>query len=192
MKNNNVITPVIVLFLIGLITTGLLALTYDLTREAREAQALALVNENRLLIFPKASVFDAVEMDEPAAQSIREAYIAIDSQQQTLGYLYVAARRGYAGDVPVMIGVKPDGSIQGVQVLSNDETPGLGKKIENPDFLSQFTGEAIDRDFITKADQSDQFLIDSISGATISSRAVADAINDASDYHQTLEWEVEQ
>ncbi|MDD2578645.1 MAG: RnfABCDGE type electron transport complex subunit G [Eubacteriales bacterium] len=192
MKNNSMLMPVIVLCLIGLITTGLLAFTYDLTREARETQALALVNENRLLIFPQAVEFEAVEAGEQPAETIQEAYIAKDSSQQTLGYLYVAAPRGYAGDVPVMIGVLPDGSIQGIQVLANDETPGLGKKIEVPAFLSQFTGEAVDQDFVTKADTPDQFVIDAVSGATISSRAVADAINDAAEYHQSLEWEVEE
>jgi electron transport complex protein RnfG len=87
--------------------------------------------------------------------------------------------QGYSGRIEVMVGFELDGQIREVQVLSHRETPGLGSKITSPDFLDQFAGQYADQfDLHVTKDGGD---IDGISGATISSRAVGEAIQTAYD-----------
>ena len=72
-----------------------------------------------------------------------------------------------------------DGKIHDIQVIKDDETPGLGKKVRDKAFLSPFIGKAATEVFSVRPDETDLTRIDSVSGATISSRAVAEAVNKA-------------
>jgi electron transport complex protein RnfG len=74
-------------------------------------------------------------------------------------------------------------------VLSNDETPGLGKKVEQNTFLRQFVNRAADKLFALKVESSKQLPIDAVSGATISSRAVTESVNIAVRFFQDLDKE---
>jgi electron transport complex protein RnfG len=79
--------------------------------------------------------------------------------------------RGYGGYAQLVIGLDRSGSVTGVTVLSHGETPGLGTKVmENDEFLAQFG--ALGGGFTDK----DVKAIDSISGATKSSRAVKQGV----------------
>ena len=73
-----------------------------------------------------------------------------------------------------MVGVDPNGVITGVEVISHSETPGLGSKITEPQFLGLFPGRSLSNThWAVKKDGGD---IDQITGATISPRAVVAAI----------------
>jgi electron transport complex protein RnfG len=73
---------------------------------------------------------------------------------------------GYAGPVDLLVGLDQRGSVTGVKILNQRETPGLGQKISQPVFLQQFIGRSAKDRLEPKQD------IDAITGATISSRAV--------------------
>jgi Na+-translocating ferredoxin:NAD+ oxidoreductase subunit G len=90
--------------------------------------------------------------------------------------------QGYSGLIKLMVGFKPDGTIVNYEVLEHKETPGLGTKIAEPFFKDHFIGKnpASARLKVNK-DGGD---IDAITAATISSRAVCDAVQRASDAHQ--------
>lgn len=193
MKNNN-ITPILVLFIIGLITTSLLALTHELTREARAEQELARINEYRQILYPLAAEYVPLTSDDwqEECPDINEIYFALDSQGNKLGTLFVASCRGYAGAVPVMLAIDMESRISGIQVLSNEETPGLGKKVEESSFLGQFIGRSLDKELLVRHDAPDEQRIDAVSGATISSRAVTEAANAVADIYPLLEQEVKQ
>jgi electron transport complex protein RnfG len=86
----------------------------------------------------------------------------------------VESREGYGGDIEIMVGLDPQGSILGIEVLSHLETPGLGAKIVEKPFKKQFAGRNLGN---TKwAVQKDGGDIDQITGATVSPRAVVKAI----------------
>ena len=75
-----------------------------------------------------------------------------------------------------MLGVLPDGAINGVEIVKHSETPGLGAKIVNPEFRLQFKGKSIENTrFMLKKDGGD---IDQVTGATISPRAIVKAIKE--------------
>ena len=92
------------------------------------------------------------------------------------GAAFVASSsKGYAGLIEVLVGVKADGTICGIEILTQSETPGLGTKIADPanPFRVQFPGRAAaGTKWKLKKDGGD---LDGITGATISSRAVAEA-----------------
>ncbi len=73
-----------------------------------------------------------------------------------------------------MMGVLPDGSLGGIEILNHAETPGLGSLIIEDSFKDQFKGRSLDNtNFKVKKDGGD---IDQITGATISPRAVSEAV----------------
>lgn len=85
----------------------------------------------------------------------------------------VVAPNGYSGNIEIMIGVDTTGVITGVEILKHLETPGLGAKIETPEFREQFKGMCPSNKWDVKKDGGD---VSQITGATISSRAVTHAI----------------
>lgn len=102
-----------------------------------------------------------------------------DTKVPPVGYAVVAAGKGYSSTVQTLVGVKPDGLICGMNVMYQQETPGLGTKAvevkygeKDPWFQRQFIGLAGD----SVAVQKDGGTIQSITGATITSRAIASAI----------------
>jgi electron transport complex protein RnfG len=86
----------------------------------------------------------------------------------------VTAPDGYGGNIDIMIGIDPQGTVTGVAILKHSETPGLGDKIARPEFTGRFVGKALDSaDWRVKKDGGD---FDQLTGATISPRAVVGAI----------------
>ncbi len=84
---------------------------------------------------------------------------------------------GFGGRIEVMAGFNVDGSIKGFKVISSQETPGLGSKVDEPKFKEQFSGFNPHRQVLkVKQDGGD---VDAVTAATISSRAILRAINRA-------------
>jgi electron transport complex protein RnfG len=84
--------------------------------------------------------------------------------------------KAFSGTFTMMVGFLPDGTINKSVVLDQKETPGLGTKMKEPKFYSQFENKKIERELKVKKDGGD---IDAISAATITSRAYCDGINRA-------------
>lgn len=84
--------------------------------------------------------------------------------------------KAFSGKFTLMVGFLPDGTINKSVVLDQKETPGLGTKMKEPKFYSQFENKKINGELKVKKDGGD---VDAISAATISSRAYCDAINRA-------------
>ena len=97
------------------------------------------------------------------------------------GYIFITRGKGYSSTIEAMVGVDGDIKINRVKILFQQETPGLGDKImeirpreSDPWFTRQFIGKSASDDIRIKKDGG---IIDAISGATISSRAVTGAID---------------
>lgn len=91
------------------------------------------------------------------------------------GAVFLVSAAGYGGTIDIMLGVTPNGTITGVQVLSHSETPGLGAKITEDNFCGQFKFKNLTN--IKWALKKDGGEIDQITGATISPRATVKAIH---------------
>ena len=104
---------------------------------------------------------------------------AMEQNGALLGYCMETQARGYGGVIQVAVGLGPDGNVLKVKVLSCDgETPGLGQKVKEESFLSQFEGTFA---FFTKGMNGTSVAkyIDGIASATYSSQGVVDAVNQA-------------
>jgi electron transport complex protein RnfG len=117
---------------------------------------------------------------------IREAYAAY-SQDRFVGYVFSAYPSGYGGEIAVTVGVGSDGSISGVRIGANEETPGLGSKTAEDFFTDQYTGKDIDDSIkVVKVPPRAEDEIQAVSGATISSRAVTSAVTASAEMAKEL------
>ncbi|HEY5470462.1 MAG TPA: RnfABCDGE type electron transport complex subunit G [Bacteroidales bacterium] len=85
--------------------------------------------------------------------------------------------KGFSGNINLMAGFRPDGTIINISVLEQKETPGLGTKMTEPKFKDQFNGKNPSGFFLKVKKDGGQ--VDAITAATISSRAFCDAIQRA-------------
>jgi Na+-translocating ferredoxin:NAD+ oxidoreductase subunit G len=85
--------------------------------------------------------------------------------------------KGFSGNIRLMAGFKPDGTIINITILEQKETPGLGTKMTEPEFKNQFNDKN-PAEFLLKV-KKDGGPVDAITAATISSRAFCDAVTKA-------------
>jgi electron transport complex protein RnfG len=98
-------------------------------------------------------------------------YVAASGGQYA-GAAFESSSGGYGGPVRVLVGVNSNGTVQAVEILEQRETKGLGARIAEPAFRAQFSGKDIQKTrWRTKRRGGDQ-----ITGATVSSDAVAAAV----------------
>jgi len=98
----------------------------------------------------------------------------IDQNGGIAGYVLKIIATGYSGKIVALVGIDRDFKIAGVKVLAQNETPGLGAKITEKDFLAQFIGKSLEKIFLRNDNKDGE--IDAITSATISSRAITEGI----------------
>ena len=168
-----ILIPTVSLFLICVFVTAALALTNNVTADKIADNELQSKNQSMKNVCPEAQTFDELIPDV--------LYEGKDEGGTTVGYAISTSTQGYGGQVKVMTGIA-DGEIIGVDVFYNDdETPGLGKNTSNESFRDQYKGLNVDEDIVvSKDDQSGNAqTVDAVTSATISSRAVTKAVNEA-------------
>jgi electron transport complex protein RnfG len=117
-------------------------------------------------------------------------FLAKDEGEKMVGVAFSSSSiEGYGGQIDVMVGLVPDADaykINRIEIVKHLETPGLGSKIAEPGFKGQFENTNLgNRTFEVKKDNPgtpDRPPIDAITGATISSRAVTDAVRNGITY----------
>ncbi|HHX93110.1 MAG TPA: FMN-binding protein [Clostridiales bacterium] len=162
--------PTVVLVSICLIASILLAATFQITEPLIEKITIEMANAARSTVLPEASGFVEAK-DVVLVDGVTEVYEAVNG----VGYVITAQFKGFGGPVVVMTGLDPKGNIAGVKVTdASQETPGLGSKATNPDYLNQYVGaHAIS----SEPGSVDATHISAVTGATYTSRAVFSAIS---------------
>ncbi len=179
-KISEVATPTAVLAVICIVVTLALSSTNLLT--AKKIEALAIETQNKAM----AKLIEADEYHElPATTSFGDVtYHAAIKDGDTIGCIFITEANGYGGAISVMTAVDMDGKVIAIEILAaDDETPGLGQNVTKPDWYSQFSGLKDDIIVIkggTANAQNNE--INAVTGATISSKAVTEAVNQALDY----------
>ncbi len=114
-------------------------------------------------------------------QAAEKAFVGFDAGGQQLGVAVTAAEPGFQEVITLMIGFEPaTGTLTGYKVLDQQETPGLGQRIETDTaFGDQFAGRVAPLTGVKQRTGADPSQVQTISGATISSRAVIRIINHA-------------
>ncbi len=176
-----ILKPAIALFVICLVAAALLAATNSVTHDKIEEIAAQTENEARFSLFP-----DAASFGDPQQSGDVTYAAALDYRERVIGYTFTTAAKGYGGDVTVMTGVLPDGTVGGVEILDvSDETPGLGQNAKKPEFKAQFAGMSGKIGVSTASKQAANG-IDALTGATYTSKGVAEAVNMALQTYQTI------
>ena len=167
------------LTLIALVSSALLGFVNEFTREP-----IALSNLNKKLNAIRQVVpeFTNNPNDEmymlPTGEGDSLEIYPAKKDNVIVGYaVNTYTSRGFSGNISLMAGFKPDGTIINISVLEHKETPGLGTKMTEPGFKDQF----IDKnpsEFELKV-KKDGGPVDAITAATISSRAFCDAVQRA-------------
>lgn len=118
---------------------------------------------------------------EKAGKTVRYNVYRARTEGQLAGWVAKSAGQGYADKIELLIGFDPMvQKITGIFVLEQKETPGLGNKIVTEQWRRQFVAKPTAAPFIAvKGEAKTETEIDAITGATISSKAVADIINTA-------------
>lgn len=155
--------PVVFLAIIVIVSVVLLigvnSLTSDIV-ESRRVEEITGILEN---IFPEMSKYELED----------EVYIIYEDGEKA-GYAFMASGSGYGGNIDILVGLDSGFGIKGVSILSQTETPGVGNKITESSFTDQFKGLSAS-DIALKSEGGK---IDAITGATISSRAVVNAVKE--------------
>lgn len=189
-----------ILFLITLIAGCLLGLVNEVTKDPIKEQQIKAKNEACKSVFADAQEFEALAdfnaedamallSDAALDASIDEVMQAKDSTGKLAGYVItVTDHEGYGGDITFTVGVKLDGTVNGISFLHIAETAGLGMRAD--DVLSpQIAGQKASNFAYTKTGGSgqsgDTYTVDAISGATITTNAVVNGVNAALLYFQS-------
>lgn len=194
MKSGGFMKDAVILFVITLISGFLLGGAYQITKAPIEKATLAANLEAYKAVFPEAADFksddkmkDAMEAcnTELLTQSfgnvgVDNALQAVDASGAVLGYVITSySDDSYGGTVKLSVGIKEDGTINGIEFLEISDTPGLGLKAEEPAFKDQYAGKNADSLTVTKSGNAGEAEINAISGATITSSATTNAVNAA-------------
>lgn len=184
--NSNIINMSVTLFLITAISAVVLASVFSLTKEPiaqAKAQKLETAVKN---VMPE---FDRLEQKEVPAFDMPDKKLLLNiayKGDEIVGYAINSyTNKGFSGDINVMVGLLPDGTINDTYVLEHKETPGLGSKMSDDKFKNQFKGlNPATKKLFVKKDGGD---VDAITAATISSRAFCDALIRAVETLKTME-----
>lgn len=163
----------LVLAIIAVVAGSLLAFANQITEEPIRKQNLERTHGALTELFPQADRFDEIALAD--GDELLSAYTA-SGAGQTIGYAATIASQGYAGPVEVVVGLDTGFALRGIRVGGSDfkETEGLGSRAKEPAFTDQFQGK------IPPLRLGQE--IDGISGATITSSAVVEGVNQASDW----------
>jgi electron transport complex protein RnfG len=185
----------LMLALFAIVATTLVAYTEESTREQiKENERLALLDAINVLV-PKQSYDNAILNDTivlPPTQQLGTTeptlvYRARKNDEPVAVVLSSVAPDGYSGSIRILIAINVDGRLSGVRVISHKETPGLGDKIDvhRDNWILQFAGlslESPDKSrWKVKKDGGD---FDQFTGATITARAVVNAIRRTLEFYE--------
>lgn len=167
----DVLIPTVALLLICLVATALLAGTNAITTDKIAANAVETENASRGVVLPEGKSYGEVTVLDNGMTYCQAA----DENDATVGYVFTASAKGYGGAIGVMVGIDTEGTITGIEILSHGETPGLGANATSDSFKSRFIGKS----GILTVDKTsnDGQNIQAITAATITSKAVTDAVN---------------
>lgn len=201
MKSKAFIKDAIVLFIITLISGISLGFVYEITKEPIAQAKIAAKSEAYKEVFEAADGFKENEAKtdqiEALAQEIAAAgfgNVVIDEVVEAYtgdtlaGHVITStSKEGYGGNIQITVGVTVDGTVTGIEFLSIAETAGLGMNATNPEFYTQYAGKNVESFTVTKSAAASDSDIVAISGATITTNAVTNAVNAALYFVRSLQ-----
>ncbi len=197
MKKDSFMKDALVLSLITLISGCCLGGAYGLTKQKIYEINMASTIESYKQVMPAEEYDDATYADalttaqdegkiaaDNGGASLISVVAAKDASGAETGYIVKGSAAGYGGSVIVVVGVDADLKVTGISFPETlPETAGLGQKATEPAFYEQFAGKGTKLS-VKKGGGAGEDEIDAISGATITSTAVTNTVNAATEFVQ--------
>lgn len=158
--------PTVILLSICVVITFALAFTYKTTKPIIDEEMIHIADLAHEAVLPGATSFEELDIELP--EGIFAAFKADN------GYVFESGARGYGGMVTYMVGFDNDGNIVGLEMFDSHETPGLGSKIANPEYLVKYFG------------QIDPDSVDAVTGATMTTDSLKNALKHAREAFETI------
>lgn len=187
----NIMKNTAILTVITLVAGVLLGLVYGITKDPIALAKEKAKNEAYQTVMKEADTFDAevvLEADKVSklldkkgiTGCIVDEVVAAKANDEIIGYIFtVTTSEGYGGNIQISVGITNDSTVTGIEILSIGETAGLGMNADTPEFKKQYADKKVDAFVVTKTGAASENEIDAISGATITSNAVTNAVNTA-------------
>lgn len=193
--SNKIVKNAAILAAITLVAGALLGVVQGVTEEPiakakevekQEAYKQVLSEADK---FEPYADFDAEAAVKAVAEiegTVIDEVVTAKKGSEDAGYVItVTDKNGYGGNIQVSVGILPDKTVNGIAILSINETAGLGMNAQKPEFYGQYAGKQTESFYVSK-DGGNGEEIQAISGATITSRAVTGAVNAALAYYETI------
>ena len=175
-RYSDVILPTVVLLAICIVVTLALSSTNLLTR----GPIAKITAENNQKAMQKVLEAESYTQQTLTLDGVDYTYNIAANGEEIVGYIFISAANGYGGNVSVMTAINPDGSVKAVEILDvSNETPGLGQNATKPGFYEQFIGKSCETSVVKNGAVAEKGEVDAITGATITSKAVSRAVNEA-------------
>jgi len=187
---NYIIKPAVSLFIAAAITVAALSFVYNKTYDAIEKQKNKAQEEAMKELLPKANGFKEIEMKKTGSiNAVYEGYYETNrlEEREMIGYILKLSPSGYSGEIDFLAGISvEEKKITGIRILRHSETPGLGALAVKEAFYGQFAGHTLSPLRVTKSSPGKDE-IQAITSATITSRAITNAVNEAIEWCLTTE-----
>lgn len=183
-KAGQMLRPIIVLTLIAGAMAALLGGTDLLTRD-RISKLAEQTGQEAVARVIEAERYESREI---TLNGITYDYYAALSGEELVGCAFPVSQNGYGGQVSAVVGIRANGSISAVEIIDvSNETPGLGQNAKKTDFTDQFKEKKSALSVVKSAPGENE--INAVTGATITSRAVTNAVNFAFTLYEAVEKE---
>ena len=189
--NKKIVHDAMILTAFTLVIGLILGMVYMITKPRIDAANLEAAQKAYKEVFETADSFEALaDFDKNEAtdyivsqgytDSLDDVQVAKDAYGNTVGYVItVTAKDASQATITFSVGIQNDGTVNGYSITDIAETPGLGMKAQDADFIAQFRNKLVDAFTVVKNPPASDSEIESISGATITSKAIANGCNAA-------------
>ena len=155
----------------------MLAFTNSITKEKIAENTKKEQDAAKKDVLAEASIFEDINYTDAVVKAV---FCGKSENGETVGFCVNVTPNGYGGAIDMMVGITADRKLSGINVVSNSETAGLGARCKDSEFSTQFTGKNMPLSVIKNGTPKDDEIA-SITGATITSKAVVSGVNAAFD-----------
>ena len=190
----SILKDTLILCLITLVCGALLGEVYSITKDPIEQVSYLQTQDSYKAVLQDAESFDEApslnklvdaQEDILQGQNFGKNGVTIDNclaatkNDELVGHIITTTTHdGYGGDITIVVGINTSGEIEGIEILSIDETVGLGMRAKSDSsFRQQFLNKSIEHYTLTKTGSTSEDEVDALSGATITSTAFTNAVN---------------
>lgn len=177
-----IIVPTVSLFAICLAVALLLAFTDKITAPKIEKLAKETENKTMAQVLPAAKDFSDEKMIVIGGDEY--SYYEGKTDNEKIGIVVKTHAKSYNGELEAMVGINADGKISAVSITAIEDTAGLGMRAKEQSFLDQFKGKS-GYIGVNKSGSGDNE-IQALTGATITSRAMANAVSIANAVYEKI------